>query len=58
MTPQDFAAMITTLATLNGVDEDTAGDWLALIGDTPEFADDTHVQVPDGSGRLILWPLD
>lgn len=56
MTPAEFKALARQLATLNQVDQDTAEDWLVLIGDTPEFQQDGSVLIPDGSGRTIIWP--
>lgn len=62
MTLNTFNKLTTAIARLNQVDEDTAGDWLALIGDTPEFMPDGTVSIPDEngdpSGTTIQWPAE
>lgn len=53
MTPAAFDEQVRDLARLNGVSENRAGELMALIGDTPELADDGRVIVRDLQGVEI-----
>lgn len=50
MTEADFQKQAAAIAQANNIPTDTAAEYLALIGDTPELADDgkTVVRGEDG----------
>ena len=50
----DFIACARALQTANGLSEDTALEYMTLIGDTPELADDGKVIVRDREGNEIV----
>ena len=60
-TPEGFEEAAREIAVANNLSVETARDYLAHIGDTPEIANDGRVIVRDQSGvelaRIIL-PFD
>lgn len=53
MNMPDFIAAARALQLSNGLSEDTALDYMARIGDTPEIAEDGKVIVRDAGGKEI-----
>jgi hypothetical protein len=57
----DFIAAARALQIANGLSEETALDYMARIGDTPELAEDGRVIIRDDSGQEIarlIFPDD
>lgn len=60
LTPAGFDRLAQKIADTNQLALEQAGDYLVLVGDTPEFAEDGKVIVRDDDGaelaRIILPP--
>ena len=59
MTLEEFEELSAEIAELNGVDPDTAAEWLAIVGDCPEYIEGSAdtIELPDGSGRRVRWVI-
>ena len=60
MTEDEFSAMASALAFLNGLDPDFALELMTNIGDTPETDGTGHVIARDDQGRehRLRWPVE
>lgn len=59
ISPDAFDALVTAVAKLNDLDEDTAGDVVAAVGDVHQLDPQTGKVVADldgGRRLLVTWP--
>jgi hypothetical protein len=52
MTEEQFRALIKEIQSL-GYDEETAGDFAVIVGDTPALDENGLVVVRDGAGKVL-----
>jgi hypothetical protein len=53
ITPEDFDSFVQAIADANKLSIETAGDYAARIGDTPEIDDNGRAIVRDDNGAEI-----
>ena len=59
ITPDAFDFLTSAVAELNGLDDGTAGQVVAAVGDTPmidQASGKIVASLPDGRELLVVWP--